>query len=110
MCTNIEHNWEFNLFLDFKMKNLEMTIADCEQCLRLEPANVKALLRKAQAFLNQSKYREAYDECAKILSIDSENEWAKNKINEIKPKMSQLPPANAFRFVIIKLSKTMKIV
>lgn len=35
-----------------------MTIADCEQCLRLEPNNMKALQRKVQALLNQSKYRE----------------------------------------------------
>lgn len=47
-----------NSFLDFKLGNFDMTIADCEQCLRLEPNNVKALQRKAQALLNQSKYRE----------------------------------------------------
>lgn len=40
------------------MNNLVMAITDCEQCLRLEPTNVKALLRKAQALLNMSKYRE----------------------------------------------------
>lgn len=94
-----------------------MTVSDCEQCLQLEPTNLKALLRKAQALYNLSKYREvsfmliettdcsykkisfqAYDECTKILSIDSNHEWAKAKINEMKPKISSLPPANAFRY------------
>ncbi|XP_037028931.1 sperm-associated antigen 1 [Bradysia coprophila] len=86
----------------FKLNNLDMTIADCEQCLRLEPNNVKALQRKAQALSSQSRYREAYDDCTKILSIESNNEWARNKLIEIKPKIPDLPPANAFRMKIVE--------
>lgn len=46
------------LIIDLKMKNFEMAVADCEDSLRLEPNNIKALLRKSQALLNQLKYRE----------------------------------------------------
>ncbi|KAJ6637681.1 Sperm-associated antigen 1, partial [Pseudolycoriella hygida] len=84
----------------FKLNDLEMTIADCDQCLQIEPNNVKALVRKAQALLNQFKYREAYDNCEKILSFESENKWAKSKITEIREKIPLLPPKNAFRMKI----------
>lgn len=92
------------------MNNLEITIADCEQCLQLEPNNIKALLRKGQALYNQFKYREVHDVCIKILSLDSTNKWAKEKLAEIKLKIQDLPPSNAFRYAVELINADISII
>lgn len=63
----------------------------------MEPNNVKALLRKGQAFLGQKMLSEASDTFEKVLDIDATNQTALTELAELRLK---LPPKNAFRMTI----------
>lgn len=63
----------------------------------MEPSNVKALLRKAQAFAGQKMLPEAFDTFNKVLDIDATNQIAQNEVAELRKK---LPLQNAFRMKI----------
>lgn len=63
----------------------------------MEPKNVKALLRKGQAFLGQKMLSEAFDTYEKVLDIDATNQTALTEMAELRLK---LPPKNAFRMTI----------
>lgn len=67
-------------------------ISDTNECLQIEPKNIKALLRKAQAFLGQNMLTEAHDTFEKILQIDGSNEIAQNEILVLKKKMPARVP------------------
>lgn len=68
----------------------------------MEPKNIKALLRKAQAFLGQNMLTEAHDTFEKILQIDSSNETAQKEILLLQKKM---PPKNSFRMKIEEIEE-----
>lgn len=72
-------------------------IKDCDECLKLDPCNVKALLRKGQGLCNENKKCDALIIYNKILGLDSENKIALNKVEELKLDVASLPPENAFR-------------
>lgn len=72
-------------------------ISDTNECLRMEPNNVKALLRKGQAFLAQKMLSEAFDTYQKVLDTDATNQAALTEMAELRLK---LPPKNAFRMTI----------
>lgn len=68
----------------------------------MEPKNIKALLRKAQAFLGQNMLTEAHDTFEKILQIDASNETAQKEILLLKKKM---PAKNSFRMKIEEIEE-----
>lgn len=80
-----------------KQKNYIKVISDTNECLRIEPNNVKALLRKGQAFLGQKMLSEAFDTFEKVLGIDATNQAALTELADLRLK---LPPKNAFRMTI----------
>lgn len=79
------------------MKSYIKVISDTNECLKMEPQNIKALLRKAQAFEAQQMYSEAFDTFEKVLDIDSSNQTASTEMATLRKK---LPPRNAFRMTI----------
>lgn len=74
---------------DLKLKSYIRVISDTNECLLLEPNNVKALLRKAQAFLGQEMITQAYETFEKVLRIDSTNQTAQQEIIKLQSKMPQ---------------------
>lgn len=84
------------------MKFYLKAISDANDCLRMEPENIKALIRKGQAFVGQAMLSEASDTFEKVLEIDNNNESALSEMNKIKPK---LPPKNAFRMTIEEIDE-----
>lgn len=86
-----------NLFLDLKLKSFIKAISDANECLKMEPENLKALIRKGQAFIGEKMFSEAYDTFEKVLDIDAANQVAHQEMTELRMKM---PPKNAFRMKI----------
>lgn len=74
---------------DLKLKNYIKVISDTNECLQLEPTNIKALLRKAQAFLGQNMTKQAYETYEKVLQIDGSNQTAQHEIIKLADKMPQ---------------------
>lgn len=87
-------------FLDIKIYEDKKAIVDCNKCLVLEPNNIKALLRKAQALLNDDQPRDAYKTYQQIILIEPNNSKIKNSIKVLEKQIKYLPPKNAIRMNI----------
>lgn len=77
-------------------------ISDTNECIQLEPTNVKALLRKAQAFLGQEMTVQAYETFEKVLQIDGSNQTAQQEIIKLQSKM---PQRKSFRMKIEEIEE-----
>lgn len=75
-------------------------IADTNECLRMEPLNLKALIRKGQAFIGMDMLVEAYDTFEKVLQIDATNQFAQSEIIKLQKK---IPQKNSFRMTITEI-------
>lgn len=63
----------------------------------MEPGNIKALIRKGQAFVGEKMLSEAFDTFEKVLDIDATNQVAQSELAALRQKM---PSRNAFRMKI----------
>uniref|UniRef100_A0A182W9K3 Sperm-associated antigen 1 n=1 Tax=Anopheles minimus TaxID=112268 RepID=A0A182W9K3_9DIPT len=87
-----------------KLKRYNEAIADCDQCLAIEPTNIKALLRKAQALTLNDKKREAYQLYCEVLRLEPANPVALNGTANLRRQLTDLPPPNAVRMAIEEVS------
>lgn len=55
-----------------QISNFDGTIGDCTAVLEIEPENVKALIRRAQAFEGVERYRFALQDCKTVLTMPYE--------------------------------------
>merc|ERR1711874_852139 len=55
-----------------QISNFDGTIEDCTAVLEIEPDNVKALIRRAQAFEGVERYRFALQDCKTVLTMPYE--------------------------------------
>uniref|UniRef100_A0A182P9V4 Sperm-associated antigen 1 n=1 Tax=Anopheles epiroticus TaxID=199890 RepID=A0A182P9V4_9DIPT len=83
-----------------KLQRYNEAIADCNECLTLEPENVKALLRKAQALFSSGKRREAYKAYCDVLRLEPANAIALTNTTSLRRELPDLPPPNAVRLSI----------
>ncbi|KAF2012345.1 TPR repeat protein-like protein [Aaosphaeria arxii CBS 175.79] len=75
---------------NLEKKNYRSCIQDCASTLRLNPSNVKALYRSAQACLALDKLPEATDACTRGLEIDGTNAALKTLSTKIAARGSYL--------------------
>lgn len=68
---------------DLKQKKYVECMKDCDECLQLEPKNVKAMLRKCEALLAMEQKNEAYKLYSFILKVDPGNAVAKKALKNI---------------------------
>ncbi|KAM8704716.1 hypothetical protein ACLKA7_009210 [Drosophila subpalustris] len=86
-----------------KLQKFLEAIDDCEECLKLEPDNVKALLRLADANNSQGRRRESYGVYQRVLDIDPNNANALKSLEQLRSQLGELAPAHATRMVIEEL-------
>ncbi|XP_036324530.1 sperm-associated antigen 1 [Rhagoletis pomonella] len=89
-----------------KLKWYSDAIKDCEQCLQLEPDNLKARLRLAEATYCDGERQESYALYLKVLELEPGNAAALRAIAELKSLYGDLPPPTATRLQIQEESKT----
>ena len=65
-----------------KLEKWDKTIDDCNQVLKLEKDNLKALLRRGTAFFKKKMYNSAREDMEKCLSIDPNDKKAKVGVDE----------------------------
>lgn len=70
-------------FADIKMKKYSEAISDCDECLSIEPNNVKAMLRRAEALNVSGRKNDAYRQYDRVLEVDPENVVAKKTMKNI---------------------------
>ncbi|KAH8332319.1 hypothetical protein KR074_000991 [Drosophila pseudoananassae] len=86
-----------------KLNHYLAAISDCEACLQLEPENVKACLRLADANYAQGRRRESYHMYQRVLQLDPENSSAKKSLEKLNSQVGELAPTNATRLMIEEL-------
>lgn len=84
-----------------KLKKYKEALEDCEKCLDQEPGNIKALIRKAQAYQGMLWRQEAYEVYCQVLKLDKNNTVAHEQIEKIRHQLPKLPPPNTTRIKIL---------
>ncbi|XP_062549363.1 sperm-associated antigen 1 [Armigeres subalbatus] len=85
---------------NIKLMRYKEAVSDCEECLKNDPTNLKALYRKAEAFKLNDERREAYHIYCRILQLDPNSIQASGAIEELRRQLPDLPPANSFQVQI----------
>jgi tetratricopeptide (TPR) repeat protein len=67
----------------FKLNNYDASITDCSEVLSKDPYHIKALFRRASCFLAKREYDEAKRDLDILLTVDQENNDAKNLLKTI---------------------------
>lgn len=67
-----------------KLKQPDLAIKDTSYVLEREPTNVKALYRRGLAYKNKNEIEAAINDLKKILSIESNNQIAKNELQSLE--------------------------
>ncbi|XP_034116163.1 sperm-associated antigen 1 [Drosophila albomicans] len=86
-----------------KLQNYLAAIDDCEGCLKLEPDNVKALLRLADSNFAHGRRRESHDIYQRVLNVDPNNANALKALEQLRAQLGELAPAHATRMIIEEL-------
>lgn len=80
-------NYRMNFFQfsisDLKMKKYLKAISDCDECLSIEPDNVKAMIRRADALNATGLGNDAYRQYSRALELDPENSIARKNMKNI---------------------------
>uniref|UniRef100_A0A1B0CE84 Sperm-associated antigen 1 n=1 Tax=Lutzomyia longipalpis TaxID=7200 RepID=A0A1B0CE84_LUTLO len=101
-CIDIEPSaiaYNNRAIANIKLDRLREAIEDCDACLRVEPKNLKALMRKAQALELDDCKRSALEVLQEILKIDPENAAAKKSAEKLRKEIPS-PLTGAFRMKI----------
>ncbi|XP_055325632.1 sperm-associated antigen 1 [Sitodiplosis mosellana] len=70
-----------------KQKKYAECMQDCDECLKLEPKNVKAMLRKCEALVATDQKNEAYKIYSYILKMEPGNVIAKKALKNISLRL-----------------------
>lgn len=69
----------------FKMGKYNETVKECSKALELNPAYVKALVKRGEALEKLERYDEAIADMKKILELDPSNDQARRNIIRLEP-------------------------
>ncbi|MEJ1274987.1 sperm associated antigen 1 [Cricetulus griseus] len=72
-----------------KLQQWNSAVQDCEKALKLEPGNMKALLRRATAYKHQNKLQEAAEDLKVVLSVEPHNDVARKILSEIESDLKK---------------------
>uniref|UniRef100_A0A8C6XHS2 Sperm associated antigen 1 n=1 Tax=Naja naja TaxID=35670 RepID=A0A8C6XHS2_NAJNA len=62
---------------EIKLQNWQNALRDCEVVLKMEPENIKALMRRSTVYNNLQNFKVAAEDLRKVLHIDPKNAIAK---------------------------------
>lgn len=68
-----------------KLGKYEETVKECSKAVELNPAYVKALLRRGEAYEKLERYEEAISDMKKILEVEPSNDQARRNIVRLEP-------------------------
>ncbi|KAJ8412672.1 hypothetical protein AAFF_G00116230 [Aldrovandia affinis] len=75
-----------------KLRQWHSAISDCEMVLELEPANLKALLRRATAQKQLGNLKMAAADLRSVLQAEPQNGIAKKLLQEVEEKVTDILP------------------
>ncbi|XP_075406717.1 sperm-associated antigen 1 [Tenrec ecaudatus] len=84
--------WNNRAQAEIKLQNWTSAFQDCQQVLKLEPGNLKALLRRATTYKHQNKLQEAVEDLSQVLEVEPDNDLAKKMLLEVKEDLNNAEP------------------
>ncbi|XP_016951512.1 sperm-associated antigen 1 isoform X1 [Drosophila biarmipes] len=100
---NAVHAYNNRAAAHIKLKKYFSAIADCQACLQLDPKNVKAHFRMAEALNAEGKHLESLSMYQKVLELEPENVTAKKSVEKLTSLLGEVAPASATRLKIEEL-------
>ncbi|XP_021118279.1 sperm-associated antigen 1 [Heterocephalus glaber] len=79
---------------EIKLQNWNNAFQDCEKVLKLEPGNIKALLRRATTYKHQNKLQEAIEDLRKVLEVEPDHDLAKKTLSEVERNLKNYEPTS----------------
>ncbi|XP_013916320.1 PREDICTED: sperm-associated antigen 1 isoform X2 [Thamnophis sirtalis] len=77
---------------EIKLQNWHNALQDCEAVLKMEPENIKALMRRSTVYSNLQNFEMAAEGLKKVLHIDPKNAIAKKKLLDIDKNLKESEP------------------
>ncbi|XP_070604225.1 sperm-associated antigen 1 [Erythrolamprus reginae] len=77
---------------EIKLQDWQNALQDCEAVLKMEPENVKALLRRSTVYNNLQNFKAAAEDLRKVLHIDPKNAIAEKKLLDIDKNLTESEP------------------
>lgn len=106
---NPVHAYNNRALTYFRLQRFTESVEDSQACLKLEPQNLKARLRLAEAIYASGKRRESYQLYINVLELDPQNSVALKATMELRKIFEDLPPPNATRLQIQEESSKNKV-
>ncbi|XP_060099416.1 sperm-associated antigen 1 [Heteronotia binoei] len=79
---------------EIKLQNWQAALQDCETVLKMDPGNIKALMRRATVYKNLQNYRAAAEDLQKVLHTEPQNAVAKKNLSDIEKTLKDLEPVS----------------
>jgi hypothetical protein len=67
-----------------KSFNYSQAVVNCDKCLELDKKNVKAVFRRAQAYMHMNEYEKSIQDLTVAVDMDPENKEIKLKLNQVE--------------------------
>ncbi|XP_061460272.1 sperm-associated antigen 1 isoform X2 [Rhineura floridana] len=77
---------------EIKLQKWHVALQDCETVLKMDPGNIKALMRRAAVYTNLHNFRAAAEDLKKVLHIEPENTIAKKNLSDIEKNLKESEP------------------
>lgn len=103
VCPSAESLLEFVFKFEFVLIILprpQKAIVDCCRVIELDPDNVKAYYRRAQAHQKLNNFSKAHDDLLAALRIDPSDEDVGRFLNTIESHLGILPKVNMLNILI----------
>ncbi|XP_033164498.1 sperm-associated antigen 1 [Drosophila mauritiana] len=112
---NAVHAYNNRAVAHLKLKKYFSAISDCQACLQIDPMNIKAHLRMAEAHNAEGRHLESLNAYQKVLDLEPDNAIAKKAVEKLTSMLGEVAPSSATRLIIeeidppqLKTSETKK--
>ncbi|EDV53492.1 uncharacterized protein Dere_GG11514 [Drosophila erecta] len=97
---NAVHAYNNRAVAHIKLKKYFSAISDCQACLQLDPMNVKAHLRMAEAHNAEGRHLESLSLYKKVLGFEPDNAIAEKAAKKLTSILGEVAPSTATRLTI----------
>ncbi|XP_048364168.1 sperm-associated antigen 1 [Sphaerodactylus townsendi] len=74
---------------EIKLQNWQAALQDCEAALKMDPGNIKALMRRATVYKNLQNYSAAAEDLQRVLQTEPKNATARKNLSDIEKNLKE---------------------
>ncbi|XP_067323439.1 sperm-associated antigen 1 [Anolis sagrei] len=77
---------------EIKLQNWDVALHDCGTVLKMDPGNIKALMRRATVYNHLQNFKAAAEDLKKVLQMEPKNAIAEKKLSDIEKNLKETEP------------------